>query len=68
MLEQKVKKVKEMKPNPSMCSENALLADRSFMSAQNDSSFSNGYHLEWKTKLPENSLPSSQGGPAMVGL
>lgn len=68
MLERKVKKVKEMKPNPSPCSENAILAERSFVDAQNDSSFSNGYHQEWKTKLPENSPPSSQGGLAMVGL
>ncbi|RWR94041.1 Protein phosphatase 2A [Cinnamomum micranthum f. kanehirae] len=66
VLEQKVKKVKEMKPNPSLCSENTILAERSFVDAQNDSSFSNGYHLEWKTKLPENSPPSSQGGVAMI--
>ncbi|KAJ8623065.1 hypothetical protein MRB53_031594 [Persea americana] len=66
VLERKVKKVKEMKPNPSPCSENAILAERSFVDAQNDSSFSNGYHQEWKTKLPENSPPSSQGGLAMI--
>lgn len=68
MLERKAKKVKEVKPIPSLCSENAILAERSFVDAQNDSSFSSGYHLEWKTKLPENSPPSSQGGVAMVGL
>lgn len=51
-----------------MCSENTILVERSFVDAQNDSSFSTGYHLEWKTNLPENSPPSSQGGVAMVGL
>ncbi|XP_015164312.1 serine/threonine protein phosphatase 2A 55 kDa regulatory subunit B beta isoform-like isoform X1 [Solanum tuberosum] len=49
--EQKVKKVKQMDINSSVTSENSLLADRSYMSGQSESSHVNGYSLEWTNKM-----------------
>lgn len=56
--ERRVKKIKEMDPNPLVCSENALLAERSFMSGQDKPSVENGYHLEWTEKIAANIQPS----------
>ncbi|KAB1200930.1 Serine/threonine protein phosphatase 2A 55 kDa regulatory subunit B beta isoform [Morella rubra] len=47
-----------MDPNPLVCSENALLAERSFMSGQDKPSVENGYHLEWTEKIAANIQPS----------
>jgi serine/threonine-protein phosphatase 2A regulatory subunit B len=55
-----VKKVKEMDPNPPVCTENALLAERSFISGQYNSSIDNGYHLEWTEKMATNTFPSQE--------
>ncbi|KAI4336179.1 hypothetical protein L6164_014737 [Bauhinia variegata] len=52
--EHKVKQVKEMVPLPSVCSENALLAESSFMSEQENPHAANGYHLEWIKPLAQN--------------
>ncbi|GAV58342.1 hypothetical protein CFOL_v3_01876 [Cephalotus follicularis] len=49
--EDKVKKVKEMDPNPFVCPENAILAEKSFMSGQNEPAILNGYHMEWTKKM-----------------
>lgn len=37
--------------NSSVTSENSLLADRSYMSGQSESSHVNGYSLEWTNKM-----------------
>uniref|UniRef100_A0A2N9IZ35 Serine/threonine-protein phosphatase 2A 55 kDa regulatory subunit B n=1 Tax=Fagus sylvatica TaxID=28930 RepID=A0A2N9IZ35_FAGSY len=58
--EHRVKKVKEMDPNPPVCTENALLAERSFISGQYNSSIDNGYHLEWTEKMATNTFPSQE--------
>ncbi|KAL4634061.1 hypothetical protein ACB092_04G170200 [Castanea dentata] len=58
--EHRVKKVKEMNPNPPVCSENALLAERSFISGQDNPSFGNGYLLEWTEKMGSNTFPSQE--------
>ena len=50
--EHKVKQVKEMAPP--LCSENMLLAERSFVPGLETTA--NGYHLEWIEKTPKNHL------------
>ncbi|XP_061339300.1 serine/threonine protein phosphatase 2A 55 kDa regulatory subunit B beta isoform-like isoform X1 [Gastrolobium bilobum] len=52
--EHKVKQVKEMAPI--LCSENMLLAERSYICGQETHSAANGYHLEWTEKMPGNLL------------
>ncbi|KAK1363127.1 Serine/threonine-protein phosphatase 2A 55 kDa regulatory subunit B [Heracleum sosnowskyi] len=47
----KLKKVKVMDPDPLVSSENALLAGKSYIGAQNISSFSNGNFLESGEKM-----------------
>ncbi|KAG9449908.1 hypothetical protein H6P81_009873 [Aristolochia fimbriata] len=59
VLEQKVKKVKEMDPNPFVCSENALLAEKSFIMEQNAETLTCAYRLEWSPKKPKNVRASS---------
>ncbi|XP_077253585.1 serine/threonine protein phosphatase 2A 55 kDa regulatory subunit B beta isoform-like isoform X2 [Tasmannia lanceolata] len=66
VLENKVKKVKEMDPNPSVCVENALLAEKSFIAGQNEPSVPNGHRLEWTNKMPKSILPSSQEAHPMI--
>ena len=51
---------------PLPCSENMLLAERSFLCGQETRSAANGYHLEWKEKMPQNLSPS-QDIDAKVG-
>lgn len=51
MKEHKVKKVKEMDPYPYVNSENALLAERSFITEKVTSSAVNGNHPEWTEKM-----------------
>jgi len=53
--EYKVKHVKEMAPP--LCSENMLLAERSFVPGLETTSAANGYRLEWIEKTPKNHLP-----------
>ncbi|KAK2981181.1 hypothetical protein RJ640_000163 [Escallonia rubra] len=59
--ERKAKQVKEMNLNPSVYSENALLAERSFVRGEHKSSFGNGNYLEWKEKTENRMLPSHVG-------
>ncbi|KAF6146478.1 hypothetical protein GIB67_037778 [Kingdonia uniflora] len=56
--DQKVKKVKEMEQHPSICLENALLAEKSFVTGQHETSVANNYRLEWTNKMS----PFSQNG------
>ncbi|OVA20756.1 Protein phosphatase 2A [Macleaya cordata] len=58
--DRKIKKVKEMDQNPSLCLENALLAEKSFMMDQHKTSVPNGYRLEWTNKVAKNMSPASQ--------
>ncbi|KAI3976321.1 hypothetical protein MKX01_021863 [Papaver californicum] len=58
--ERKVKKVKEMDQNPSLCLENVILAEKSFAVEQHEASVSNGYHLEWTDKVQTKTSPTSQ--------
>lgn len=58
-----MKKVKEMEPNSNVCSENDLLAERSFMSELDKPSIANGYHLEWTEKTVKHVLPSQESQP-----
>ncbi|XP_026387278.1 serine/threonine protein phosphatase 2A 55 kDa regulatory subunit B beta isoform-like [Papaver somniferum] len=58
--ERKVKKVKEMDQNPSLCMENALLAEKNFAVEQDEASVSNGYRLEWTDKVGTKTSPNSQ--------
>ncbi|XP_068636692.1 serine/threonine protein phosphatase 2A 55 kDa regulatory subunit B beta isoform-like isoform X2 [Aristolochia californica] len=57
--EQKVKKVKDMDPIPYVCSENNLLAEKSFIMEQNEETLPPGYRLEWTPKKPKNVFASS---------
>ena len=59
--EHKVKKVKEMNINPFVRTENALLAERSFVSGQHKPSVGNGYCLEWTEKMANNNSPPHDG-------
>ncbi|KAL2340920.1 hypothetical protein Fmac_008860 [Flemingia macrophylla] len=53
--ERKVKQIKEI--TPPLCSENMLLADRSFIPGLETKSAANGYCLEWIEKTPQNLFP-----------
>lgn len=66
--EHKVKKVKEMDFNPFVCPENALLAERSYVSGQHKPSFGNGYFLEWTEKMANNTLPSHEGDTEVANI
>ncbi|KAK6920675.1 WD40 repeat [Dillenia turbinata] len=59
--EHKVKKVKEMDPNPFVSSENSLLAERSFVNEQQVPSVPNGYRLEWTEKVAKSWTLSQEG-------
>ncbi|GFZ17446.1 protein phosphatase 2A, regulatory subunit PR55 [Actinidia rufa] len=59
--EHKVKKVKEVNVNPFVLAENALLAERNFVSGQHKPSVGNGYCLEWTEKMANNTSPSHDG-------
>ncbi|XP_029129911.1 serine/threonine protein phosphatase 2A 55 kDa regulatory subunit B beta isoform isoform X5 [Cajanus cajan] len=54
--EHKVKQVKEI--SPPLCSENMLLADRSFIPGLETKSAASGYRLEWIEKTPQKFLQS----------
>lgn len=56
--ERKVKKVKEMQPDPHVSSENALLAEKSFLNETGKPVDANGYHLEWTEQRVQQKLPS----------
>ncbi|KAF3437006.1 hypothetical protein FNV43_RR19759 [Rhamnella rubrinervis] len=56
--EHKVKKVKEMDPYPFVNSENALLAERSFMTEEVKLSAANGNRPEWMEKMTRSMSPS----------
>ncbi|XWS60756.1 hypothetical protein CRYUN_Cryun07bG0063400 [Craigia yunnanensis] len=59
--DQKVKKAKEMDPRHQVVSsENALLAERSFMSEQDIPSFVTGNYPEWKETVANNTFPSQE--------
>ncbi|KAJ4975017.1 hypothetical protein NE237_008191 [Protea cynaroides] len=64
--ERKVKKVKEMDLNPYVCSENALLGKKSFLSGLQIPSVTNGNRLEWACDIPNDTFPSSQGGATTI--
>ncbi|KAK1325503.1 Serine/threonine protein phosphatase 2A 55 kDa regulatory subunit B beta isoform [Acorus calamus] len=66
IVEQKAKMVKEMELNPYVCSENALLAEKSFTTEENGSTVPNGYRLEWTNGKPNNKSPGSQGASLPV--
>lgn len=53
-----MKKVKEMDPYPFVNSENALLAERSFMIEEVKLSAANVYHPEWTEKMGRSMSPS----------
>ena len=61
-----MKKVKEVNINPFVRTENALLAERSFVSGHKPS-VGNGYCLEWTEKMANNTSPSHDGH-AKVGI
>lgn len=68
MLEYKIKKVKEMVHvdlSPHIISENMLLAEKSFMSKENQMSVTNGYHLDWVNRSPKSTSHRSHEGPNM---
>ncbi|XP_021912545.1 serine/threonine protein phosphatase 2A 55 kDa regulatory subunit B beta isoform-like isoform X2 [Carica papaya] len=56
--DQKMKKIKEMNAHPFVCSENSLLAERSFTSGQDSPSLSNG--LPAWTGTAKNMFPSQE--------
>ncbi|KAK9104414.1 hypothetical protein Scep_021258 [Stephania cephalantha] len=58
--ERKPEKCKEMDQNTAVSSENMLLAEKSFVSEQLETSVPNGYHLEWTNKTPRSIFSSSQ--------
>ena len=69
--DQKVKKAKEMDPHHQfVSSENALLAERSFMSEQDIPSFVTGNYPEWKEIVANNTFPSQElhSKVCMIGL
>ncbi|XP_058088894.1 serine/threonine protein phosphatase 2A 55 kDa regulatory subunit B beta isoform-like [Magnolia sinica] len=65
VVDRKVKKVKEME-HPSVCSENALLSEKSFMTGETEPSIPNGYRLEWTNKVPKKEVPPHQEALAMI--
>jgi len=71
VLDRKVKKVKEMVHadlTPHVISENGLLAEKSFMGGQHETSVPNGYHLEWTNENPKSSSPISHESPSTVSI
>ncbi|MQL72595.1 hypothetical protein Taro_004912 [Colocasia esculenta] len=66
VLDQKVKKVKEMVLDAHVHTENGLLADKSFMVGQNSSSILNGHYLEWGNKTPNRMSSSAQGDQSVI--
>ncbi|XP_068307182.1 serine/threonine protein phosphatase 2A 55 kDa regulatory subunit B alpha isoform-like [Pyrus communis] len=52
--ESKGKKVKEMNPYPLACSDNLLLAERSFIGREDKPPFPNGCRQEWIEKMAKN--------------
>ncbi|XP_068484076.1 serine/threonine protein phosphatase 2A 55 kDa regulatory subunit B beta isoform-like isoform X4 [Phaseolus vulgaris] len=64
--EYKVKHVKEMAPP--LCSENMLLAERSFVPGLETTSAANGYRLEWIEKTPQNHLPPQDVDSEIGGI
>ncbi|PSS07768.1 Serine/threonine protein like [Actinidia chinensis var. chinensis] len=66
--EHKVKKVKEMNINPFVRTENALLAERSFVSGQHKPSVGNGYCLEWTKKMANNNSPPHDGHTKVANI
>lgn len=64
--EYKVKHVKEMAPP--LCSENMLLAERSFVPGLETTSAANGYRLEWIEKTPQNHLPPQDVDSEIGGM
>ncbi|XP_060967970.1 serine/threonine protein phosphatase 2A 55 kDa regulatory subunit B beta isoform isoform X2 [Cannabis sativa] len=62
--ERKVKKVKEMDSSPYVSSENALLAEKSFMTGQD----SNGHHSDWTDKMGKNMSPTQYQHDEIVDL
>nr|CAD1838339.1 unnamed protein product [Ananas comosus var. bracteatus] len=64
--ENKLKKVKEAKPSLCIPSENALLAEKSFLVGEAERVTRNGYYLEWRNKKPRNTSPTSEEGPEKV--
>lgn len=66
--ERRVKKVKEVDHHPLVCSENALLAERSFMSGQGKQSINNGHHLEWTETMAANMLPFQEVHSKIIDL
>lgn len=63
-----MKKVKEAKPSLRIPSENALLAEKSFLLGEEERATRNGYYLEGRNKKPRNTSPTSEEGPEKVGL
>ena len=61
-----MKKIKEMDPYPFVSSENALLAESSFMTEMDKPSVSNGYHPERMENMAKRMSPS-QDRHAEVG-
>ncbi|XP_048136797.1 serine/threonine protein phosphatase 2A 55 kDa regulatory subunit B beta isoform-like isoform X2 [Rhodamnia argentea] len=55
--ERKMKKVREKHLNPYICPENAVLAERSYLSDQENINFDNGYHAELTEKIALQKLP-----------
>ncbi|XP_062116220.1 serine/threonine protein phosphatase 2A 55 kDa regulatory subunit B beta isoform-like isoform X2 [Humulus lupulus] len=66
--ERKVKKVKEMGSSPFVSSENALLAEKSFMTEQDKLSVSNGYHSEWTVKMEKSMSPTQDQHDEIVDM
>ncbi|XP_030458258.2 serine/threonine protein phosphatase 2A 55 kDa regulatory subunit B beta isoform-like [Syzygium oleosum] len=58
--ERKMKKVREKDLGPYICPENALLAERSYVSDQEKINFDNGHHVEWTEKIAQQKLPSHE--------
>ncbi|GMI99478.1 hypothetical protein like AT1G17720 [Hibiscus trionum] len=59
--DRKVKKAMEMDfPHQFVSSENALLAERSFLNEQDIPSLANGKYLEWEENVANNTLPSQE--------
>lgn len=54
--------------SPHVISENALLAERSFISEQNETSVTNGHHLDSVNRSPKCTSPRSREGPSMVSV
>ena len=62
-----MKKVKDMDPHPFASSENALLAEMSFITGQDKQSVPNGNHRVWTEKMPK-SMSAPEDIHAEVGI